>query len=403
MELWFEEGKCFRQSVQLRRHHQSRSSHELGKSVCYNLDSLCLCNIPTYASFPRFYCFVPSFKPKSTCFFVFSFPRNFGLVGPREPEELRHPGQRALTHQLSNFAVFKMHLLQLLPVATALLALAESKASPRSRNALEKREAPPLYLPKRQVPAEPKGVKTIISPNGINITYKEPGKEGVCETTPGVNSYSGFVNLAPNVHSFFWFFESRSDPKNDPITLWLNGGPGSDSLIGLFEELGPCNVTEKLTTMINPYSFSNVSNMLFLSQPVGVGFSYAGKAEGSIDSFTGSFEPASVGGVDGRWPTIDPTKIDTTNLAAKAAWEVLQGFYSALPKLDSRVKSTTFNLFTESYGGHYGPAFFNYFYEQNAKIANGTSKGKVMDFGSLGIVSTVLSLTLLNYSCPYLT
>ena len=243
-------------------------------------------------------------------------------------------------------------------------------------------------MPKRQVPAEPTGVKTIISPNGINITYKEPGTEGVCETTPGVNSYSGFVNLAPNVHSFFWFFESRSDPKNDPITLWLNGGPGSDSLIGLFEELGPCNVTANLTTMLNPYSFSNVSNMLFLSQPVGVGFSYSGKEEGSLNSFTGSVQNASVGGVDGRWPTIDPTTIDTTDLAAMAAWEVLQGFYSALPQLDSRVQSTTFNLFTESYGGHYGPAFFNYFYEQNAKIANGTSTGKYFDFNSLGIVSS---------------
>ena len=281
-----------------------------------------------------------------------------------------------------------MHFSKVLPVATALLALGESKATPRSRGQLERRSAPPLYMPKRQVPAEPTGVKTIISPNGINITYKEPGTEGVCETTPGVNSYSGFVNLAPNVHSFFWFFESRSDPKNDPITLWLNGGPGSDSLIGLFEELGPCNVTANLTTMLNPYSFSNVSNMLFLSQPVGVGFSYSGKEEGTLNSFTGSFQNASVGGVDGRWPTIDPTTIDTTDLAAMAAWEVLQGFYSALPQLDSRVQSTTFNLFTESYGGHYGPAFFNYFYEQNAKIANGTSTGKYFDFNSLGIVSS---------------
>ena len=34
-----------------------------------------------------------------------------------------------------------------------------------------------------------------------------------------------------------------------------------------------------------------------------------------------------------------------------AAWEVLQGFYAALPQLDSKVQSTKFNLWTESYGG----------------------------------------------------
>jgi hypothetical protein len=29
----------------------------------------------------------------------------------------------------------------------------------------------------------------------------------------------------------------------------------------------------------------------------------------------------------------------------------MQGFFSALPQLDSKVKSTKFNLWTESYGG----------------------------------------------------
>jgi len=43
-------------------------------------------------------------------------------------------------------------------------------------------------------------------------------------------------------------------------------------------ELGPCNVTENLTTQLNPYAFNEVSNMIFLSQPVGVGFSYGSKA-----------------------------------------------------------------------------------------------------------------------------
>lgn len=94
---------------------------------------------------------------------------------------------------------------------------------------------PTVQVSPRQLPAEPVDIQTITGPSGMTISYKEPGKEGVCETTPGVNSYAGFISLAENVHSFFWFFESRRDPANDPLTLWLNGGPGSDSLIGLFQ------------------------------------------------------------------------------------------------------------------------------------------------------------------------
>ena len=65
-------------------------------------------------------------------------------------------------------------------------------------------KGPAVQLSPRQLPAEPTGVQTIVSPNGVNITYKQPGQAGICETTPGVNSYAGFVNLAPDVHSFFW-------------------------------------------------------------------------------------------------------------------------------------------------------------------------------------------------------
>lgn len=97
-------------------------------------------------------------------------------------------------------------------------------------------------LESRQIPANATGVNTIIAPSGAQIRYKEPGKAGVCETTPGVNSYSGYIDLAPDVHTFFWFFEARHNPAEAPITLWLNGGPGSDSLIGLFQgkDIGYC-------------------------------------------------------------------------------------------------------------------------------------------------------------------
>lgn len=90
-------------------------------------------------------------------------------------------------------------------------------------------------LESRQFPANATGVTTITSPTGAQIRYKEPGKAGVCETTPGVNSYSGYIDISPTSHTFFWFFEARHNPETAPLTLWLNGGPGSDSLIGLFQ------------------------------------------------------------------------------------------------------------------------------------------------------------------------
>ena len=63
------------------------------------------------------------------------------------------------------------------------------------------------------------------------VTYRQPG---ICETTPGVKSYSGYVDLDEASHTFFWYFEARKNVRTAPITVWLNGGPGTDSLMGLF-------------------------------------------------------------------------------------------------------------------------------------------------------------------------
>jgi hypothetical protein len=95
-------------------------------------------------------------------------------------------------------------------------------------------------LPK-QVPAPAKGLQTIYSPDGIQIRYKNPG---ICETTPGVNTYSGYIDLDAKTHIFFWFIEARTNPEQAPTTLWLTGGPGSDSLLAAFIGMFQSNIKQ---------------------------------------------------------------------------------------------------------------------------------------------------------------
>lgn len=129
-------------------------------------------------------------------------------------------------------------------------------------------------------------------------------------------------------------------------------------MIGLFQELGPCHVSESLVSKLNQWSFSEVSNLLFLSQPVGVGFSYSEELVGVVSDDTGL--PVNSSSPDGRYSVIDPYKVDTTELAAAGTWHILQGFLDNLDTLDSTVKSKSFNLWTESYGGHYGKTALSY-------------------------------------------
>ena len=115
--------------------------------------------------------------------------------------------------------------------------------------------------------------------------------------------------------------------------------------------------------------------MIYLSQPYGVGFSYMEEEVGSFNNVSGAFVNASDAPPTGRYPVTDPLAIDTTQAAAVAGWEIIQAFYSNIDALDPKADSKVFNLWTESYGGHYGPAFFHYFQDQNDAIANGSCSG----------------------------
>ncbi|KAG8857858.1 hypothetical protein FRB96_005577 [Tulasnella sp. 330] len=85
------------------------------------------------------------------------------------------------------------------------------------------------------------------------------------------------INAHHEPSSQQYFFLSRANVDVDPLMMWINGGPGGSSSMGLFMELGPCSVDPKSVhkTIWNPHSWTNNASILFLDQPVGVGFSYA--------------------------------------------------------------------------------------------------------------------------------
>ncbi|OAA36118.1 carboxypeptidase Y [Beauveria brongniartii RCEF 3172] len=96
--------------------------------------------------------------------------------------------------------------------------------------------------------------------------------DAICNA--GSTHFTGQVNVAHGKTLFFWFFESRDKPENKPIVIWLNGGPGASSMVGLFSGIGPCVLEDNSSsTSRNEDSWIKYANMLFIDQPAGVGFS----------------------------------------------------------------------------------------------------------------------------------
>jgi len=100
---------------------------------------------------------------------------------------------------------------------------------------------------------------------------------------PGTNfdigeSYAGLLPISDDPNEtrklFFWFFPSTQAEKQEEVVIWLNGGPGCSSLSGFLTENGPFTwEAGTLAPVQNPYSWTNLTNMLWVEQPVGVGYS----------------------------------------------------------------------------------------------------------------------------------
>jgi carboxypeptidase D len=73
---------------------------------------------------------------------------------------------------------------------------------------------------------------------------------------------------------FFWFFPPGPQGSLDDLIFWTNGGPGCSSLEGILQENGPFSWSwGTAKPIVNEQSWTNLSSVLWVEQPVGTGFS----------------------------------------------------------------------------------------------------------------------------------
>ncbi|GIZ45130.1 hypothetical protein CKM354_000831200 [Cercospora kikuchii] len=296
-----------------------------------------------------------------------------------------------------------------------------------------------------QYPLPPSYQNILTSPIDPNVTvsYKQPSN-GTCTTAfETQKQYTGYIGIPPytlapiqqnySINTFFWFVEARQTPESAPLTIWLNGGPGSSSLFGMFNELGPCEVVQMADgsygTQMRTFGWDRISNILFIDQPNQVGLSYDTATNASLNLYTNEiFEPAtapihdlpSYMYLNGTFGTANEnsntpwaTTANTSEIAAAATWHFLQTWLSTFSQYNpaTRPNITTPNsdepagihLFTESYGGKYGPTFASYFEDQNTKIRNGELSANdtlSIRLQSLGIMNGLVDDLIQDYYYP---
>ncbi|XP_006896197.1 PREDICTED: probable serine carboxypeptidase CPVL [Elephantulus edwardii] len=151
-----------------------------------------------------------------------------------------------------------------------------------------------------------------------------------------LTSYSGYITVDKKYNSnlFFWFFPAQDEPNHAPVVLWLQGGPGSSSLFGLFVEHGPYVVTSKLTLHARDYPWTRKFSMLYIDNPVGTGFSFTEDALGYA--------------------------VNEDDVASNLYSALIQ-FFQLFPDY----KNNSFYATGESYAGKYVPALAHYIHTFN--------------------------------------
>ncbi len=149
-------------------------------------------------------------------------------------------------------------------------------------------------------------------------------------------SFSGYVLLNETTQSnmFYWLFPAQLAPWDSaPLILWLEGGPGIPGTFQVFGGMGPYRANSSSTVTANEFTWNLNYSLLFVDNPVGVGFSYVEEGDGIPQ---------------------------TADEVARDLYIFLLQFYTVYPQY----LQVDLYVFGESYGGKYVPWLTNYILNQ---------------------------------------
>ncbi|CAH1427386.1 unnamed protein product [Lactuca virosa] len=96
------------------------------------------------------------------------------------------------------------------------------------------------------------------------------------------------------VQLFYCFVESEGNPEEDPLIVWLAGGPGCATLRSFFFQIGPMqiqydNYMDNVPALqLHPNSWTKVANVIYLDAPTQPDISYTKTPEAIRSSDTSS-------------------------------------------------------------------------------------------------------------------
>ncbi|KAK7102093.1 hypothetical protein V1264_020372 [Littorina saxatilis] len=177
----------------------------------------------------------------------------------------------------------------------------------------------------------------LIDAGRIEEAQNKSRVRGLCEDD--VESYSGYITVNREYQSnmFFWFFPQETHRADAPVLLWLNGGPGRTSLVGALMENGPYEVTtlDRIKAVVRRnVSWTRHFSMLYIDNPVGVGYSFTKNDAGYSTS---------------------------TKEAAENMYRVLVQFFKMFPQYSKN----DFYAGGQSYAGKYVPVLGCYIHDRN--------------------------------------